>query len=119
MKKSDSYRHTPYRAMQTATEKRQQPRLYGAFLVRLRMADHEGELHKSHTLADNVSQGGLYLQLPYALKAGTPLFLLINLPSGAKLAAHGHVLRAEPQNQTLFGMAIGFHRTRLLPAIAA
>jgi hypothetical protein len=105
--------------MQKATEKRQQPRLYGAFSVHLHIANQAVEQQKSHTLADNVSQGGLYLQLPYALEAGTSLFLLINLPSGAKLAAFGQVLRTEPQNHTLFGLAIGFHRTRLLPAVAA
>ena len=73
----------------------------------------------SHTLADNVSQGGLYLQLPYALDTGTTLYALINMPSGAKVAAYGLVLRAEQKDRTLFGMAICFRRCRLFSSFAA
>ena len=105
--------------MQTSMEKRKQPRLYGLFPVLLRIPDKRGEQPEPHTLAYNVSQGGLYLQLPYALDAGTTLYTLIRLPSGAKLAAYGQVLRAEQKSQALFGMAISFRRSRLFSGFSA
>jgi hypothetical protein len=104
--------------MQTATEKRQQPRHIGFFPVRLHFASPSGDQRKIHTLADNVSQDGLYLQLPYHLATGSSLFIVLTLPSGAKLAAFGRIVRTETKNQALFGLAIGFHRTRLLSAAA-
>lgn len=105
--------------MHTSTEKRKQSRLYGIFPVLLRIPGKRGEQPEPHTLADNISQGGLYLQLPYALDAGTTLYALIKLPSGAKLATYGQVLRAEQKSQALFGMAICFRRSRLFSGFAA
>lgn len=99
--------------MHSSSEKRAQARLHGSFPVFLRFDRGYGEQVEAHTLADNISQGGLYLQLPYALDKGTKLFALIAMPSGAKLATYGHVLRVEQKNQSLFGMAICFHRSRL------
>lgn len=104
--------------MQTAAEKRQQPRHIGVFPVRLHFASPSGDQRKIHTLADNVSQDGLYLQLPYHLDIDSSLFVVLTLSSGAKLAAFGQIIRTESKNQVLFGLAIGFHRTRLLSAAA-
>jgi hypothetical protein len=104
--------------MQISTEKRKQPRFNGVFPVLLRIPGQRGEQPEPHTLADNVSQGGLYLQLPYALDAGTALCALIKFPSGAKLAVYGQVVRTEQKSQVLFGMAICFRRTRLLSSFA-
>lgn len=110
---------TPYSTMQTVIEKRRQPRHSGVFPVRLHFISPLGDQRKIHTLADNVSQDGLYLQLPYHLDTGSTLFVVLTLPSGAKLAAFGQIVRTETKNQALFGVAIGFHRTRLLSAAAA
>jgi len=104
--------------MQTLTEKRKQTRFYGIFPVLLRFPGKRGEQPDPHTLADNVSQGGLYLQLPYALDAGTTLYALIKLPSGAKLAVYGQVVRAEQKSKVLFGIAICFRRSRLFSSSA-
>ncbi len=104
--------------MHTLTEKRKQPRFNGVFPVLLRIPGKRGEKPEPHTLVDNISQGGLYLQLPYALDTGTPLFALIKFPSGAKLAVSGQVVRAEQKNQVLFGMAICFQRSRLLSSFS-
>jgi hypothetical protein len=104
--------------MQTSMEKRQQFRIYGLFPVFLNIDEKCGEKHKVHALADNVSSGGLYLHLPYALDTGTKLFALIGLPSGAKLAGLGQVLRVEQKDQTLFGMAISIDRNRLISDFA-
>jgi hypothetical protein len=107
------------RSMNTEKEKRQQPRHYGTFSVQLRSAKPAKQLLKVHTIADNISQGGLYLQMPYDVDIGSILFLLIGFPNGAKLAAFGQVLRLESKNQSLFGVAICFRHSRLLTSLAA
>ena len=99
--------------MESSTEKRKQPRLFGTFPVLLRSTGKSGERLKIYALADNVSEGGLYLQLPYILDSDIMFFALIGLPSGAKLATYGRVLRAEQKNNTLYGVALCFHRSRL------
>jgi hypothetical protein len=119
MQESNPSHLTQQRTMQAATEKRQQPRHIGVFPVRLHFTSPSGDRLKIHTLADNASQDGLYLQLPYHLDIGSTLFVVLTLPSGAKLAAFGQILRTESKNQALFGLAIGFHQTRLLSAAAA
>ena len=54
-----------------------------------------GKQIKIHTLTDNISQGGLFLQSPYALKLGSYIFTFTWLPSSAGLAAQGKVVRIE------------------------
>ena len=105
--------------MNTTKEKRRQPRHYGIFSVQLRSAKPAKQLLKVHTIADNVSRCGLYLQMPYDVDIGSILFLLIRLPNGAKLAAFGQVLRLEPRKQSLFGVALRFLHIRFLPSLAA
>jgi len=103
--------------MNTAKENRQQTRHYGTFSVELRGTKSAIDPLKIHTIADNVSQGGLYLQMPYAVNIGSTLFLLIRLPNGVKLATLGQVLRLEPKGQSLFGLAFRFRRSRLLTSL--
>ncbi len=105
--------------MQTSTEKRKQSRIYGVFPVFLHIGENRVENNRVHTLAHNVSSGGLYLHLPYAVDTDSKLFILIGgLPSGTKLAAYGHVLRSEQKDTALFGIAIRILRNRLISGVA-
>ena len=99
-------------------EQRAQHRIHGVFPVRVRGVTSGGQPFETHTLADNISSGGLYLQLPRLLPHGARLFTLTRLPGGARLAARGRVLRAESKEHELSGLAVRFSRSRLLPRAA-
>jgi len=77
----------------------------------------DGERIKAHTMTDNISHGGLFLQLPQALKLGSVLFTFTQLHSGARLAARGKVVRVETKAYGFSGYAVCFRRPRLIPAI--
>lgn len=100
-------------------ERRNETRLKGIFPVRVRGVTEAGQLFEMHTLADNISQGGLYLQLPYALQIGMSIFTLTRLPGGASLAARGRIVREETKSQGLTGVGVCFSRHRLIPTPAA
>ncbi|HLF96933.1 MAG TPA: PilZ domain-containing protein [Methylococcaceae bacterium] len=101
------------------TERRRQSRLPGTFPVRVRGMNDAGRPFDIHTLAENISPGGLYLDLPVSLAPGAPFFALSTLPGGCTLAARCSVLRTEAKPHGLSGMAACFRRTRLLPNIHA
>ncbi|MGZ8143249.1 MAG: PilZ domain-containing protein [Methylosarcina sp.] len=102
----------------TNVERRTEKRLKGIFPVRVRGITAAGQLFEMHTLADNISEGGLYLQLPYALQVGMSLFTLIRLPGGASLAARGRIVREEAKQMGLNGIAVCFSHRRLIPIIS-
>lgn len=95
-------------------ESRQQVRAYGAFPLRIRGDDGGGKHFELTSLADNVSSGGFYAQLPRAVALGALLFVLVWLPGGSLVAARGVVLRVEPKPFGLYGIAVRFRRARLL-----
>jgi hypothetical protein len=99
-------------------ERRAEKRLKGIFPVRVRGITASGQLFEMHTLADNISEGGLYLQLPYALHVGMSLFALVRLPGGASLAARGRIVREEAKQTGLSGIAVCFSHRRLIPIIS-
>jgi len=77
----------------------------------------DGRTFKTHTLVDNISDGGFYLQLPLCLLPCERIFGLTRLPGGASLAAQGRVLRTEAKAHGLSGVAVHFSRARLLPSL--
>ena len=95
---------------------RGQRRWYGLFPVLVRGRYPGGRVFETHTLADNISDGGLYLQLPGNLLPCERLFSLTRLPGGAFLAALGRIVRQEAQGHGLSGLAVRFSRCRLIPA---
>jgi hypothetical protein len=99
-------------------ERRAEQRLKGIFPVRVRGITAAGQVFELHTLADNISEGGLYLQLPYALQIGMSLFTLVRLPGGASLAARGRIVREEKKQMGLSGIAVHFSHRRLIPIIS-
>lgn len=94
---------------------RGQKRWYGLFPVLVRGQYPGGQFFETHTLADNISDGGLYLQLPGNLLPCERLFSLTRLPGGASLAALGRIVRQEKQGHGLSGLAVRFSRSRLIP----
>lgn len=94
---------------------RQYTRRYGAFPVFVRGILVNGQRIKITSLTDNVSQGGVFLQQPFALLYGAQLFTFVRLSGGAGLAAIGRVVRVEHQERGLVGVAIHFRHIRLLP----
>lgn len=74
-----------------------------------------GQVWEAQALADDISSGGMYIQLPQNLCGGARVFTVTQLPGGARLAAWGEVLRKEDKEHGLIGMAIRFYRIRLLP----
>ena len=100
-------------------ELRGQWRLYGLFTVLVRGHDPNGQIFETHTLVENISEGGLYLQLPSNLLTCERLFSLTRLPGGASLAALGRIVRQETQSHGLSGLALRFSRSRLIPAASS
>jgi hypothetical protein len=100
----------------SATEKRRSPRVQGSFPVRLRGFDESGLKFGASSLVDNISSGGLYLQLSRPVAAGSRLFAVVGIASGARIAAKGDVTRVERRPHGLCGVAVRFTQTRLLAA---
>jgi hypothetical protein len=97
-------------------ERRVLKREYGLFPVRVRGQDGNGEVFDIYTLVENISVGGLYLQLPNNRVPCDRLFSVISLPGGALLATRGRIVRQEARKHGLSGLAVCFSRNRLIPA---
>jgi hypothetical protein len=75
----------------------------------------DGKRLKFHAKTKNISTGGLFMYVPYFLIHCDILFVFIQLPYGARLAAISRVLRTETNSEDLIGVALCFERTRLFP----
>lgn len=100
----------------SSMNRREKTRLHGAFPVRVRGVDASGRPFKLTSLADNVSAGGLYVQLPRAVAWGTRLFAAVRLEQGVTVAARCTVQRVEDRPHGLFGLGVQFTQARLLAA---
>lgn len=94
--------------------RREHHRIYDVFPVFVRSQNAQGQRVKTRTLADNISEGGLFLQLPQSILKNTPIFSLIQLPNDAILAAKGEVVRIENEAHHLRGFGVSFNKTRLI-----
>jgi hypothetical protein len=95
--------------------RRAQDRVTGWFPVCLQL----GQGNQSRTLtaiAQNISPGGVYLEIPLRLECGSSLATIAHLPSGARLAAKGLVLRSSELPNGQFGIAIRFNHPKLTPS---
>jgi hypothetical protein len=95
---------------------RKSKRAYGAFPVRMRGFDESGCAFKATSLADNISAGGMYLQLGRRMADGSRLFAVVRLQTGANMAARGAVTRIERRPHGLIGVAVRFTHAKLMPA---
>jgi hypothetical protein len=75
----------------------------------------DGKRLKVQAKTKNISAGGLFMYVPYLLIHCDILFVFIQLPYGARLAAISRVLRTENKGNELLGVALCFERIRLFP----
>jgi hypothetical protein len=97
------------------TDMRKNIRVYGSFPVRLRGIDTAGCPFQVGSRVDNISSGGLHMELGRPVAEGSRMFTLVRLAIGAAIAAQGQVTRVEQGPQGLSGVALRFTHTRLLP----
>lgn len=103
------------------SERRDKPRVNVPFPARMRGVDIDGQAFEQDALLDNIGPGGLYLRLTRSIQPGTQVSVAVRLstaPAGTvpapRLAARGVVLRAEPQPDGTYGIAVAFERRRIL-----
>ena len=86
----------------------------GAFPLRVRGVDTAGQSFDLTSLADNLSAGGLFFQLPRSLAEGAPIFATVTVREGLVIAARAAVSRVESRAHGLCGVGVQFARTRIL-----
>ena len=102
-------------------ERRFDARMNVPFYARFRGVDSEGNVFREETLLENLSVGGLYLQLSRWVAEGTDASVVVRLSTtlaghipALRLAARGRVLRSEANPDGGWGVAIQFKRRRIL-----
>jgi hypothetical protein len=107
--------------MAPVVERRQKPRVDRPYVAKVRGKDANGRAFQADTLLDNLSASGLYLRVPFQVETGARLFILIGLltstpdeSSGGRVAVRGVVLRAEPREFGLWGLALKIISHRFL-----
>ena len=65
-------------------------------------------------LVEEISAVGACLEVTTAMWVGTRVFMVTELPAGARIAARGLVIRVELRPRGRFGVAVQFMRARLL-----
>jgi hypothetical protein len=113
---NQAHRADSLKARNPLMEQRKSVRVHGAFPVRMRGLDAVGSAFKANSLVDNISGGGLYMQLARPVAPGSKMFVAVQLTSGTTIAARGVVARVEKRPHGLSGVALRFARTRLIPA---
>lgn len=98
-------------------------RVHERFHARVSGRDRDGERFKLYTVIDNLGAGGLYLKMPRGVKPGATLSVVVRFSTRrfepttdevSCLAASGRVLRAEPQPDGRWGVAVEFRRHRFI-----
>ena len=65
--------------MDAGAERRRHPRLYKPFSVTVRGVDASGKSFETNTALDNMSAGGLHMQLERSVRRGAKLFMIVQL----------------------------------------
>ncbi|HYE66589.1 MAG TPA: hypothetical protein VD966_13455 [Pyrinomonadaceae bacterium] len=98
-------------------ERRGTQRIHGHFPTMICNADPKAtEAFHIITTLENLGAGGMYLRVARPIEQGTRLFIMIQLPNFPMtyrayeplVAMLGVVLRAEPQADGKYGMAVAF-----------
>jgi hypothetical protein len=89
------------------------------FITKVRGVDAEGKDFTLDIRVNNLSTGGLYLQLPFPVNQGEKLLTVIRLTTSEnvnalQVAAHGQVVRVEPQPNKMYGIGISFIHYRFI-----
>jgi hypothetical protein len=102
-------------------ERRQKPRINMPFIAKVQGVDISGKEFGVYTLLDNISATGLYMKLSREVESGSKLFSIVRLATYwteqepvARIAVRGVVLRVEPEEFGLCGIALRFTRHRFL-----
>jgi len=102
-------------------QRRFSPRVRLPYTARLWSTDAAGRKWKEDAVLENISTGGLYLRLNRRAREGAHVHVVVCLSTAAgeahprlRLAAHGFVLRSEPQPDNTWGVAVEFSRRRVL-----
>jgi hypothetical protein len=89
------------------------------FITKVRGVDAEGKDFTVDIRLNNLSTGGLYLQLPFPVNQGERLLTIIRLTTSENVkalhvAAHGRVVRIEPQPNKMYGIGVSFTHYKYL-----
>jgi hypothetical protein len=91
------------------------------FITKVRGVDAEGKEFTLDIRLSNLSTGGLYLQLPFPVNPGEKLLTIISLTTSdsenvnaLQVAAHGRVVRLEPQPNKMYGVGVSFTHYRYI-----
>lgn len=102
-------------------ERRRRFRLYEPFVAKVRGKDSGGGRFEIDTVLDNIGSRGLYVRLAHKIEPGADIFVVIRLTVAndpkvfaPRVAVQGKVLRAEPQTDGSYGVALEFHQRRFL-----
>jgi hypothetical protein len=102
-------------------ERRQKPRLYRPFPIKVQGMDATGSEFEISTVLDNISAGGLYFRLSRNIEMGARLSIIVRLSSspedtesGMQVAAHGQVVRVDDLPMDEHGIAVIFKHRRYL-----
>jgi hypothetical protein len=102
-------------------ERRNRLRIYEQFPARVRAKDSDGDRFEIDAVLDNIGLHGLHMQVAREVGQGTNIFVVVRLTSSndrsvfaPRLALQGNVLRAEPQPDGSYGVAVQVQRRRLL-----
>jgi len=102
-------------------DRRRKPRIDEPFVARVRGVDARGNSFEAEAVLDNLSAGGLHMRLKRHVEEGLQLFIFLQLATrlmpgskGLRVAAHGRVLRSEPQPDGACGVAVAFERYHYL-----
>lgn len=107
------------RAIYDGAERRKKPRICLPFFAKVRGLDTEGKTFVVSATVDNISAGGIYLQLPVRVSRGERLLTITRLcisqtTRGLHVAARGLVVRVDPKPHEMYGVAVSFTRYRCL-----
>ena len=95
-------------------EQREYVRYHANCLTYVHGRKRDGRNIKVSTLSDNISSGGLYMQLPYSFDTDSEVFTFTRLLNGVGLAAKSRVVRVDKTKGDLSGVALCFSRYRLI-----
>lgn len=94
--------------------RRTENRIYGVFPVLVSCVTPTGTRIKVRTVADNISQNGIFFQLPQTISCGTNLFSIISVSKDVTVAARGQIVRIENEDDILKGCGVCFQQIKLV-----
>ena len=85
-----------------------------AIPVRVRGIDTNGRPFDRCSLADNLSAGGLYFQLPRLPSPSAPLFAVVEAGERLLIAGRAMVIRVERRPHGLWGVGVQYTSAKIL-----